>query len=226
MAEGDREQSRRAFLGALGEAGAVAALVTGAGLTISSDASAAERSAPAASEWDLSWIERVRRASHRAVFDAPGRGAVLDLAARYLDNVQLVYGANVSVCAVLNIRTRATSMALGDAIWQKYPVGEDAKVNDPVTGAPARRNVDWRPSNDPAALGASIEPLQQRGAIVLVCDFALGHLASRLASKAGSSADAVHAELRAGLVPGAVLVPSGIFGAAQAQNAGCAFIPA
>jgi len=36
----------------------------------------------------------------------------------------------------------------------------------------------------------------------------------------------VHQEIRSNLVPGALLVPSGIFGAAEAQNAGCAFIPA
>ena len=66
----------------------------------------------------------------------------------------------------------------------------------------------------------------EEGAIILVCDFALGHLAGRLATKANAEKEPVLAEMRASLVPGAVLVPSGIFDAAQAQNAGCAFIPA
>ena len=98
-----------------------------------------------ATEWDLSWITRVQKAKHRALF-AMGRG--------------------------------------------------------------------------------SLERLQKAGAIFLICDFALGHLAGRLATKAGAEKEAVLAELRTTLVPGAILVPSGIFGAAQAQNAGCAFIPA
>lgn len=64
--------------------------------------------------------------------------------------------------------------------------------------------------------------LVARGAIILVCDFALGHLANRLAPKFGSKPDEVHAALRKGLIPNAYAVPSGIFGLARAQNAGCA----
>jgi hypothetical protein len=221
MAGGARQHSRRAFLGTIGGAGAAAALGDG--------------TAPPPGDWDLRWIEQVRRARHRALFDAPQAGAVLMLAARYLDNIAAAYGAAYAaatpdVVAVLNLRTRAVHLALGDALWQRYPIGEDTKVNDPVTGAPARRNVDRVPAPDatPAYAAMTLERLHQRGAIFLVCDFALGHLATRLAEKAGGgrTADAVHAELRAGLVAGAVLVPSGIFGAAEAQNAGCAFVPA
>jgi hypothetical protein len=64
----------------------------------------------------------------------------------------------------------------------------------------------------------------QRGAIILVCDFALGHLAKRLATKAGRKEDEVHRELSASFVPGAIGVPSGIFGLAKTQNAGCALV--
>ena len=118
-------------------------------------------------------------------------------------------------------------MGLNDAMWVKYPIGEDAKVNDPETNAPSRRNLDMRVSEEKSALGyGSFERLQQQGAIVLVCDFALGHLSTRLAAKTGGKGDDVHAELKRNLIPGAFLVPSGIYGAAQAQNAGCAFIPA
>jgi intracellular sulfur oxidation DsrE/DsrF family protein len=179
-------------------------------------------------EWDTRWIERVRKAKHRALFDAPSPDVVLDLAARYVENVQRVYGKSTGgICPVLNIRTRASRMGLNDAMWAKYPIGEDAKVNDPETNAPSRRNLDMRVSDEKAAQGyGSFERLQQQGAIVLVCDFALGHLSTRLAAKTGSTGDAVHAELKRNLIPGAVLVPSGIYGAAQAQNAGCAFIPA
>ena len=54
----------------------------------------------------------------------------------------------------------------------------------------------------------------------------MGHLASRLATAVGSDAATVHADLAANLVAGAFLVPSGIFGMAEAQNAGCAFVSA
>jgi hypothetical protein len=182
----------------------------------------------AAPEWDVSWLDTVRKAKHRALFDAPSPGIVLDIAARYYDNIAKAYGKSAGrTCAVLNLRTRATYMGLADPMWQKYPVGEDVKVTDPETKAPARRNLELRVSEEQTAIGyGSIEHLQSLGAIVIVCDFALGHLANRLAKATGGKGEDVHIELRANLVRGAFLVPSGIFGAAEAQNAGCSFIPA
>ena len=213
-----RPPSRRTFIGRIAALGALAF----GGEIIAADTLIAQE------EWDMSWVNRIRKAKHRALFDAPSPGVVLDLATRYVDNVHKVYGKSAgNICAVLNIRTRAVSMGLNDAMWAKYPIGEDAKVNDSDTGAPARRNVDVRVSDEKAAQGyGSFERLQNEGAIVLVCDFALGHLARRLATKQSLKPDDVHAELKSNLIPGAILVPSGIFGAAQAQNAGCAFIPA
>lgn len=179
------------------------------------------------SEWDVSWMETVRKAKHRALFDAPMPGSVLDLATRYYKNIDTVYGPSAGrVCVVLNLRTRSVSMGLADAMWQKYPIGEDVKVTDPDTGAPARRNLDVRVSAEKAVQGyGSLENLQARGAIFLICDFALEHLSNRLATATGTKAADVHAELRSNLVHGAVLVPSGVFGAMEAQNAGCAFFP-
>lgn len=216
-----RDPNRRHFLGQLGGMSAMAAF---GGAKVSPS----PIHATASPEWDLSWIARVQKAKHRAVFDAPSPGVVLDLAARYIANVRTVYGNDPGdICAVLNIRTRAVSMALNDSIWQKYALGEDAKVNDPATGAPTRRNLDLHTPDSEVAQGrGSLQSLGKDGAIILVCDFALGHLAGRLAPKANAEKEPVLAEMRASLVPGAVLVPSGIFGAAQAQNAGCAFIPA
>ena len=182
----------------------------------------------AAPEWDVSWLDQIRKATHRAVFDAPTPAVVLDLAQRYYDNIQTAYGSSPGrICMILNLRTRSVTMGLADAMWQKYPLGEDAKVNDPVTNAPSRKNLNVRISEEQAAQGyGSIEHLQKNGAIVLVCDFALGHLSNRLATATNGKADVIHEELKKNLVPGAILVPSGIFGAAEAQNAGCAFIPA
>ena len=220
--DGD-DQSRREFLGRLGGAGMMTAL--GA-----YEPALAREAPPQGHPWDTSWLERVRRAQRRAVFDAPNPGIVLDLAARWLDGVRAVHGERAadaaSAVAVLNIRTRAIGLALGDAAWAQFPLGEEYKVDDPLTKAPAKRNADWKRSTSTHALATTVEEIQQRGGILIVCDFALGHLATRLAQKAGREGPAVHAELRAGLVPGAILVPSGIYGAAEAQLAGCAFIPA
>ena len=223
MPHDEDDQTRREFLGRLGGAGVMTALG-------SYDPGVSRQALSQGVTWDTGWIERVRRAQRRAVFDAPTSGIVLDLAARWLDGVRAVHGERAadpaSAVAVLNIRTRAIGLAISDAMWEQFPLGEEYKVDDPLTKAPAKRNVDWKRSESTHALATTVEEIQKRGGILIVCDFALGHLATRLAQKAGREGPAVHAELRSGLVPGAILVPSGIYGAAEAQLAGCAFIPA
>jgi hypothetical protein len=154
------------------------------------------------------------------------------LAARFLDGVQDVFAArSPDAIAIINARTRAIALGLSDAIWSRYRIAEDLGLKD-AAGQPLRTNPGWAPAPDaiPAMADIALERLVARGTIVLVCDFALGHLATRLAKGAdvapGTTAADVHASLRAGLVPGGVLVPSGIFGLGAAQNAGCAFVPA
>lgn len=220
MSSLDSPSTRRDFVGRAALLGAAAALPTSP--TIATPAHAA-----VPSDWDLAWVARLARTTDRAVFDMPAidDGTVLDLATRYLDNCDAVYGAvKMGAIAVLNVRTRAVALGLDDATWARFALGAEYDVKDPATKQTATRNpyLDV-PAGAYPGTGA-IRPLMQRGAIVLVCDFALGHLANRLATKAQRAADDVHRELRAGFVPGAFAVPSGIFGMAKAQNAGCALV--
>lgn len=180
--------------------------------------------------WDLSWVGRLAAATDRAIFDWPTMGdpadpIILQLAGRYLDNCTAVYGADgFRPGIVLNIRTTATAAALSDALWDRFELGAQTKVNDPDSGAPARRNPFFRrPANGYPGV-PDLGELVRRGAILLACDFALGHLARRLATAANRPSDEVLTDLRAGLLPGCFLVPSGIFGLARAQNAGCGLI--
>lgn len=186
-------------------------------------------------DWDLAWIDQLAGASDRAVFDWPAAGdpsdpIVLEIAARYLENCAAAYRPGTyQARVVLNARTRGVPVALNDDAWQRYALGAEYEVKDPGTGAPAERNPFWRRAAAVPAAAATpplptLEELVRGGAILLVCDFALGHLAARLAAKAGQSADVVHRELRRAFVPGAFAVPSGIFGLARAQNAGCAYV--
>lgn len=148
-------------------------------------------------------------------------------AERYLQNCESVYGgSHYRAAIVFNIRTQAVPAALNDALWKRYALGVEYKSNDPATAAPATRNPFWHPGPEPApGVGTtSLARFVERGATILVCDFALGHLAKRLATKAQRPEAEVHAELRRGFLPGAYAVPSGVFGMAKAQNAGCAFV--
>ena len=185
-----------------------------------------------AAAWDLSWIDLIAKATDRAVFDWPTPGdpadpQVLYFAERYLDNCAVIYGSrNYDARVVLNIRTTAVGAALTDSAWERYSLGAEYNVKDPVTREPAVRNPFWHRAPDPApgVKLPTLEDLLKRRAIVLVCDFALAHLASRLATKSGRNADEIHRDLEAAFVPSAFAVPSGIFGLARAQNAGCAYM--
>jgi hypothetical protein len=182
--------------------------------------------------WDLSWIPKVERATDRAVFDWPSLGdaadpLVLEIAERFLNNCAAAYGSQpYEARVVLNIRTTAIPAALTDETWDRFKLGAEYNAKDPTTQQLATRNPFLHRAPDPAP-GISLPTLpdlMQKGSIVLVCDFALGHLSQRLATKMGRPADDVHRDLRAGFVPGAYAVPSGIFGLTRSQNSGCAFV--
>jgi hypothetical protein len=221
--------SRRDFVTDVVRLAAAGAL--SAGLTPNSAEALAE-SATRAEAWDLSWIDSIAKATDRAVFDWPSPGdpgdpQVLYFAERYLDNCAAAYGSrNYDARVVLNIRTAAVAIALTDSAWERYSLGAEYNLRDPTTGALAVRNPFWHRAPDPApgVRLPTLEDLLKRRAIVLVCDFALTHLAERLATKSGRNTDVVHRDLKAAFVPQAFSVPSGIFGLARAQNAGCAYM--
>jgi len=225
--------SRRGFLADVGLLASTAALGGCAPPVASAPAPTNTRnSAVAGTECDLSWIDKLHAATDRAVFDWPSLGdpadpILLETAERYLDNCRSAYRVgSYEARAVLNVRTQAIPAAMTDILWERYALGAEYKANDPATQQPAVRNpFAYRaPSPAPGITLPTIVDLVQRGAIVLVCDFAMGHLSNRLATKFGKRPDEVHADLRAGLIAGAYAVPSGIFGLAKAQNAGCAYI--
>lgn len=109
-----------------------------------------------------------------------------------------------------------------DDVWQGKALGEFYKLNDPKTGAPATRNIYLTPQDSEPA-DAAVSDLMKRGVTFIVCNVALKNLAKRLAA-AGTSQDALHDELAAGLVPGAFLVPDVFVSMQRAQKRGVAYI--
>lgn len=109
-----------------------------------------------------------------------------------------------------------------DDIWQRFALGAHYKVNDPKTGAPATRNIYLTPQDGEPA-DAAVLGLMQRGVTFVVCNVAIRNLSKRLA-KDGATPDAVSAELAAGLVAGAFLVPDVFVSMQRAQKRGVAYI--
>jgi len=212
---------RRIFLGQLG--------ALAAGLTVDADELQA-LSPRHAGPWDTSWLAKLASAQHRVVFNTSeiNEGNVLSYVNSFLDDFHTVHGTtDDQTRAVIVFRRLGTPMALNDALWERYAIGEDQKIKDPNTKAPATRNVYWKPRDGATGWEAqyAIEPLQRRGLISLVCNVALSNFANATARKYQRDPEAVKAEWRENLIPGAILVPSGIYALIRAQNAGCAFMP-
>ena len=195
----------------------------------------------------MSWVDRVT-GKHRQVFDAPevADGTVLHQARMWLAGYAEMYGTkDAEMSPVLVIRHSAIPMVFGDAIWAsldlgaelaKEQMGEPAMVpkpiRDPATGEPTRRNPFLASNLKDGAKYAAIWPdggldsLIARGATVLACGLALRGFAGFVAAKEKSDPKAAAEKLKANLVPGVIVMPSGIFAVTRAQEAGCQYLRA
>ena len=181
--------------------------------------------------FDDTWTQRVRDAKHRAVFDSPDieDGLALEHASVFMDNYHEMFGTtDAETVAVVVMRHGGTVMAVNDALWAKYELGEESKLEDPVTGKHATRNPFFKvePGDKRMQLspGSSLSALAARGAILLACNRALMHFATEQAKKRKQDVEETRAEFRAALLPGVILQPSGIYAVTRAQEAGCAFL--
>ena len=184
-------------------------------------------SAPNAA-WDMSWVEQIERAKYKAVFDSTSLsdGAALDLASDIQGAFKDVYGSDDVARMVIVMRQLGQVMAFNDDLWNRYAIGEDRKVNDPLTKQPARRNPYAKPMpGDPDwAVASKLETLHAKGAIFLGCNRASMNWAAGAAERTHTNVEKVRDDVRNGLVPGAVLMPTGVFALVRAQNAGCAYM--
>lgn len=201
--------------------------LTLAAATIAFERDEARAETTTSGPWDTSWLDSLAKAKYRVVFNGSdiADGTVLDYTSTFFDHYREVHDTRDSdTRPVIVFRRLGTVMALNDAMWDRYNIGVDRKVDDPQTKAPARRNPFWSaPAGDRHA-AMSIESFQKRGLICLACNVSLMSMGYSFGQKTGRDAAEVAKELRENLVPGAIAVPSGIFALIRAQNAGCAFM--
>ncbi len=219
----DSGSPRRDFLAQLATAGAVITGVTLAPLA------RAEAQAASTAPFDDSWTRRVTAAKYKAVFDSPGveDGLALVHATFFAQGYREQFDAKPSdIVPVVVLRHAGTPLALNDAMWQKYALGERTKVKDPLTKEDAVRNPFARREEKDGLVSpeASIEALVASGAVVLACNKAAMRMAAQYAQKLNRDVEEVRAEFRAGLLPGVVYQPSGIYAVHRAQEVGCTFI--
>jgi len=186
----------------------------------------------AQAEWDLSWTSKVT-GQRKAIYDVPeiesGYGVWRAILARqqYVDVLKI---PREQESMVLVLRHTAIALAMRQAFWDKYNIGEESKVTDPLTNQPTKHNPVAERTGEfalPAPMtNMALEPFMASGGIVLGCALAFRDMIGKV--KDGDKVDDAEAERRAKtfLVPGVILQPSGVFAAQLAQDSGCRYVRA
>lgn len=239
-APSDSPTHRREFLGqvaasAIVLAGAACATPMSAAQTAATPSPSQPGTTPA-SKWDDSWTTRLT-SRHKAVFDSPeiAENATLGVsqATRYINGVHDALGAEAQTVVV--IRHQSIPFAFNDAMWEKYGIGEQAKVKigdawatkNPLSGPrPGRGGANANANNSANAdrPQSNLAWLASHGHILLGCDLATRGYAQTLADKTKSTMQAVYDELKANLVTGMILQPNGVYAILRAQEAGCVYM--
>ena len=176
------------------------------------------------------WLRQLK-GKHRQLFDVPDPdgGTVLRHVRSYLDIWREAYGVperDVSVIVVLY--GRATPLGVQDEMWAKYKLGAAINLTDPATNAPLARNYFARlQPGDPVGDGTpecSMESLQRRGVLFLLCNNALQRWSARLEKAGLGTAAEIHADLRTHALPGVVIVPAAIIAMTKAQERDFAYV--
>ncbi|HSA56144.1 MAG TPA: hypothetical protein VLE53_10585 [Gemmatimonadaceae bacterium] len=223
------DHDRREFLG---RATTGAALLAGLPLALAATACAAEGSEAQATgtEWDLTWVNRLT-GRHKAIFDCAEveSGYGVWRAFAWATQYQQVLGAAATdISPVVILRHNAIALAMNQAFWDKYGIGQAKHVTHPMTLQPTDKNpvllsgeADGVPAPfDQAALTKQLE----RGVVALACNLALEDCVQMVRTKDNVSAEEARSVAIAHMVPGVILQPSGVFAAVRAQEAGATYV--
>ena len=215
--------ARRGFLGRLA---ALAALpLVGSGFT----RPASEESQTQSPSPDDVWLRTLTR-KHRVAFDVEKHkdGHALGQAKDYLDGWRKSFGVSQNdINLVMAVRGTGIPLVLNDALWQKFRLGEQYGITDPVAKAPGTRNLFIAPNIVPGGLvdvDSSVEALQKRGVLFLVCHNTVEGAVGKL-SKAGFGAPTeIRAAILGGILPGVRVVPAMVIAFTEMEERGVGYI--
>ena len=210
---------RRGFLGTL----ATAAAAGLAGLTPLRLEAQPRRMSMAGMDASFeTWLNKIT-GKHKMLFDAPevNGGMAVVWPRVWLNGNNENYGTkDTDNSAVIVMRHSAIPMAMQDAVWAKYHLGEVFNIKNGDAPATANGFAKQLPLPLP---GTGVEALLASGAQVGVCNVALTVFSGMVAQKMNMDAAAVKADWVAGLIPGVQVVPSGVLAVARAQEKGCVY---
>ena len=182
-------------------------------------------------DWDMSWVGKLTGA-HRALFDCTeiesgyGVWRANAWAGQYMD---VLKATPASLSPVIVLRHNAIALAMQQSFWDKYKVGAKTKAKHPLTEQPTAKNPALLDEKDgiPAPFNnAALHKQLGRGVIALACNLALQDCIGLVKKVDKVGDEAARKVAVAALVPGVILMPSGVFAAVRAQQAGCAYVKA
>jgi hypothetical protein len=209
---------RRDFMGL---AAAAAALGVGAALPAATASAATDPST------DFTrWLDTIN-GKQKALLDTrePNGGMAMAWAWVFLFTAPPAYGLSESdVGVVMVFRHNAIPIALSDAAWQKYKLGEYFQIQDPETGAPAVRNPFYATMKDPFIPDMALQKLINRGVKVAACDMAIHFYSGQIAKQQGLKHEDVKKDWNESVLPGIVHAPSGLVACQGAVSRGCTYL--
>jgi len=171
------------------------------------------------------WLNRIPGKKHKMIFDAPevNGGMPVVWPRVWLNSNNDNYGTtDAENSAVIVLRHAAIPLAMRDAMWAKYKLGEAFKLNDASTNAPAVSNIFAKELPLPLP-GTGMDALLAKGALFGVCNVAITIYSGMVAKTMNMDAAAVKQDWIANLLPGVQVVPSGVLAVSRAQEKGCGY---
>ena len=215
--------NRREFIERLSAVAVLGAIPVTTGAPVHSSAGL-----PQGSDWDLAWVGKLKGVAHKAIFDCTEvesgygvwRASIWE--AQYQSTLAV---KPADLRTVLILRHNGVALALKQELWDKFAIGKDENVKHPLTEQPTDRNPALITDGIPPIAG-DLTKFMAHGGIVLACNLALQKYVGMF--QAQDRVDAAEAQKRAtaGLVPGIILQPSGVFSAVRAGEAGCVYVKA
>ncbi len=217
---------RRGFLGRL--AAGAAALGLG-GLVAPAEAAAqpsrGARMVAANPEFET-WLNKIT-GKHKMIYDVPqpNDGFAFAWARVFLNTTNETYGtSDADNTVVIVVRHAGIPFAMESAMWAKYKFGQAFKITDPATKGPAIRHplIHLKPGDVPIP-GMGVDELLAKGVLIGVCNIALTFYSMNMAKETGIPAETIKKDWVASLLPGVLVVPSGVIAVNRAQEKGCAY---
>src|SRR5258708_13614237 len=168
------------------------------------------------------WLDSIP-GTHKQLYDMPevNQGIGLVWSWAFLTTGAPAYGLpEKDLGVVIVLRHNAIPLALNDAAWAKYKLGEVFKIEDPDTHAPARRNPFYHMPGAFAVPEAALEKLIARGVKVAVCNLAITISTCTLPQNRGLKHEDVNRDWIDAVFAGIQVVPSGVVACNGAASPG------